>query len=101
MGACALNGNDNKSNMNNMRSKSDHSDCNQSSDWEVTARVKKAIMMDNSLSTSARFVSVETNDGVVTLTGSVPTKEDSRRIERMVKDVQGVKRVKNELTMNP
>lgn len=100
MGACAQNGGDNKSYKNNNRTH-DNQDCDQSSDWEITGRVKKMIMMDSTLSTSARFVSVETNDGVVTLTGSVPTKEDSRRIERMTKDVQGVQRVRNELTINP
>ncbi len=56
-------------------------------------------MSESNLSASARFVSVTTNDGVVTLTGTVPTREDSRHIERKVKGVSGVRRVDNQLTI--
>ncbi len=75
--------------------------CSESSDWGITTKVKTSIMTDSSLSTSSRLVHIETTNGVVTLTGSVPSKEDSRRIERLAKEVQGVKKVQNQLTVNP
>lgn len=58
-------------------------------------------MSDSSLSGSGKLVSVETNDGVVTLTGTVPSKDESRYIERKVKAMDGVKRVDNQLTISP
>ncbi len=74
---------------------------NQDPDWQITSRVKTAIMEDNSLSTSGRTVSVETNNGVVTLTGSVPSREESAAIERKARSITGVRRVDNRLTINP
>lgn len=75
-------------------------DCTDSSDWGITTRVKQSIMTDGSLSATSRLVHVETTNGVVTLTGSVPSKEDSRRIERLAKEVQGVRKVQNQLTVD-
>ena len=79
-------------------------DCNDGShkspDWQITMGVKKAIMSDSNLSVSARFVSVSTSDGVVTLTGTVRSKEESRMIERAANNVTGVKSVNNELEIS-
>ncbi|HSW86455.1 MAG TPA: BON domain-containing protein, partial [Rhabdochlamydiaceae bacterium] len=61
-----------------------------SADWTITAKVKAAIMADASLSAAARFVSVNTKNGVVTLTGTVPPKEDSDRIVKIAQNVSGV-----------
>jgi len=73
----------------------------QDSDWKITTRVKSALMSDGSISGSARMVSVETNDGVVTLTGSVASADESRYIERKVKSMNGVRSVDNQLTIKP
>jgi hyperosmotically inducible periplasmic protein len=67
------------------------------SDWDITTMVKKKLMSDNSLSSSARMISVTTNDGVVTLIGTVKSNEESRRVERIVQDVPGVMDVDNQL----
>jgi osmotically-inducible protein OsmY len=72
----------------------------QPSDWDITANVKKNLMSDNSLSSSARMISVTTNNGVVTLTGTVASKEESRKVVRMVKSVSGVTDVDNQLTIS-
>ncbi len=56
--------------------------------------------MDNSLSSSARMISVTTNKGVVTLTGTVASNEESHKIVKMVKSVPGVKSVDNQLTVS-
>jgi hyperosmotically inducible protein len=71
-----------------------------SSDWSITTKVKAEILSDTSISASARFVSVSTTDGVVTLTGSVPTREDRERIYRIARKVNGVKRVDNQITIS-
>ncbi len=75
-------------------------DQSDSSDWAITARVKKAIMTDGSLSASAKFVSVTTNNGVVTLSGNVPSKEESKRIVNIVKSVRGVSSVDNQMNIS-
>lgn len=72
----------------------------QDSDWQITTRVKAALMADNSLSVSSRIVSVETTNGVVTLTGTVSSKEEYNHIERKVKSISGVRKVNNQLTIN-
>jgi len=73
----------------------------QDSDGQITTRVKSALMNDTSLSRSGRLVGVETTDGVVTLTGDVPTTDESRSIERKVKSIKGVRRIDNQLIINP
>ncbi len=46
-------------------------------------------------------VSVEVQHGVVKLTGSVPTKEDRKRAKELAKNVPGVKKVSEKLSVNP
>lgn len=46
-------------------------------------------------------VTVHIVDDVVTLSGSVTSDEDKRALEDRVRGIQGVKGVKNELTVNP
>ncbi len=69
-------------------------------DWELTANVKTAIITDKSLSASARLVSVNSNKGIVTISGTVPTKEDMDRISMIVKKIPGVKKVINQITVS-
>jgi hyperosmotically inducible periplasmic protein len=88
--ACNPNGNNNNGN----RSQ-EHS-----ADWSITTKVKSAIMADSSLSASARFVSVSTTNGAVTLTGTVPTNADRDRIGRIAKNVNGVQSVDNQITVS-
>jgi hyperosmotically inducible protein len=71
-----------------------------SSDWEITTKVKASILSDSSVSGSARFVSVTTNNGVVTLTGNVPSQADANRIVKITKNVDGVQSVDNQLTVS-
>jgi hyperosmotically inducible protein len=71
-----------------------------SADWEITTKVKAAIIADASISASARLVSVSTTDGVVTITGSVPTMADRDRIVRIAKNVDGVVSVDNQMLIS-
>jgi osmotically-inducible protein OsmY len=75
------------------------SNSNQPSDWEITTKVKANIMSAD-LSASARLVSVTTNNGVVTLTGTVASREEARKIVEIAKGIRGVKRVDNQLTVS-
>jgi len=87
--------------MNDYRPDQDQNDGSYSNaDWQITMSVKKAIMTDSNVSMSARFVSVSTTDGVVTLTGNVATQEQYRMIEKTVKGVAGVRSVNNQLMVD-
>lgn len=114
-GGCGVQGNDyardpnhrdnrdanyNNGNPNN-NNNSNNNMSQEENDWQITNNVKETLMNDNNLATSGRYVNVETNNRVVTLTGNVPTKEDSKYIESKVKSVKGVSRVNNELTIAP
>jgi len=70
-----------------------------SSDWTITSKVKAEIMADTSISGYARWVSVSTTDGVVTLTGTAPTREDREKVVKIAKRVKGVMRVDNQITV--
>lgn len=63
------------------------------SDAAITANVKSALMSQ----ASGMQIKVATTDGEVTLSGEVKTQADISAIERIVRNVQGVKNVRNEL----
>ena len=64
-------------------------------DAAVTARVKKAIYNEPSLKVMA--VGVATEDGVVSLTGTVKSKAERSKATAVAAKVEGVKKVKNDL----
>ena len=72
----------------------------QPADWEITTKVKANLMTAPDLSASARLISVATNNGVVTLTGTVASKKESQKVVKLVKEVRGVKKVDNQLTVS-
>lgn len=63
------------------------------SDAAITANVKSALMAHS----SGTQVTVETTEGVVTLSGEVATHEDYIALERLARDTEGVVGVKNQL----
>jgi osmotically-inducible protein OsmY len=68
------------------------------SDARVTASVKKAIYNEPSLKVTA--ISVSTEGSVVSLSGSVKTPRERTRAAEVARNVEGVKRVKNELKVS-
>ncbi|HEY5234757.1 MAG TPA: BON domain-containing protein [Rhabdochlamydiaceae bacterium] len=76
------------------------SNSSQPADWEITASVKKNLMADSSLSKNARMISVTTNDGVVTLTGTAASNEEIRKVVRIVQNTRGVVSVDNQLNVS-
>ena len=64
-------------------------------DAKITTAVKTKLTADRMK--NLVDVSVETNDGVVRLTGKVPTAEDKFEAERIARRTNGVREVSNEL----
>ena len=66
-------------------------------DAGITARVKRAIFNEPGL--KVMNVSVETSDRVVELSGSVKSRGEKLKVGDVARRVDGVKRVKNDLTV--
>ena len=64
-------------------------------DSALTTKVKTALLAEDDL--SALDISVETHQGVVTLTGAVESDAQIELAERVVTDLDGVKDVNNRL----
>jgi hyperosmotically inducible periplasmic protein len=65
------------------------------SDAAITAKVKERLADDNRLGDAK--ISVTTNNGIVTLTGTAPTAEASNAAEDAAEGVKGVKSVENQI----
>jgi hyperosmotically inducible protein len=68
------------------------------SDASVTTAVKTRLMKDKVA--RGTHIDVDTDDGVVTISGAVPTAADKARIGRLVRRTTGVKSVENKLTVS-
>jgi osmotically-inducible protein OsmY len=68
-------------------------------DSTITARVKAALATDSQ--TSAIKIGVETNDGVVTLTGKVPTDTEKSKAQELASNENGVKKIVNNINVDP
>ncbi len=68
-------------------------------DAALTTKVKAAIMADKDL--SVLDISVETNNGVVTLSGSVGTDAEADHAATVARGVEGIKQVENHITVDP
>jgi hyperosmotically inducible periplasmic protein len=66
-------------------------------DRKITQEVRKSIVADDKLSTSAQNVKIITSDGKVTLRGPVKSEQEKKEIESKAKQVAGVKNVENQL----
>ena len=64
-------------------------------DAKITTAVKTKLTADRMK--NLVDVSVETDDGIVRLTGKVPTAEDKFEAERIARRTKGVREVRNEL----
>ncbi|MDO8412967.1 MAG: BON domain-containing protein [Gallionellaceae bacterium] len=68
-------------------------------DAEITAKVKAAIFAEPGLKTLQ--ISVDTVKGIVTLSGSVNTQQNSDSAKALAGAVSGVKEVENKLALKP
>jgi osmotically-inducible protein OsmY len=63
----------------------------------LAAAVRRAVVKNKSLSTSAHNVKIVVTHGTVTLRGPVKTDDEKAQVESTVKGVPGVSSVNNEL----
>jgi hyperosmotically inducible protein len=68
-------------------------------DVSTTAEIRRALVADSSLSTSAQNVKIITRGGVTTLTGQVNSEAERSAVERAATATAGVTRVDNQLTV--
>ncbi|MGH9940155.1 MAG: BON domain-containing protein [Blastocatellia bacterium] len=68
-------------------------------DSAITTKVKSKLALDTE--TSALKIDVDTNSGVVTLTGATQTQAEKSEAERIARDTEGVTRVVNNITVAP
>lgn len=68
-----------------------------SSDQEITRKIRRAIIEDKSLSTYAHNIKIITQDGMVTLKGPVSSAEEKSNVEAKAEAVAGESNVKNEI----
>lgn len=66
-------------------------------DRGLTRQIRQAIAADDSLSTSARNVTVITTDGVVTLRGPVANEQERNAVAAKAEGTAGVERLDNQL----
>lgn len=65
----------------------------------LTGKVKAALASDAGLKTLT--LNVDSNDGVVTITGDVPSQQMSDTVNSVTRSVEGVRSVQNNLTVRP
>ena len=68
-----------------------------SSDRAITQRIRQAVMEDGSFSYSAKSIQIDTNDGVVTLSGPVRSNQERLQLTTLASAMQGVKLVQDQL----
>ena len=74
---------------------------NTKADVDLQALVRKSIVGDDSLSTSAKNVVIVVKSGDVTLRGTVPTADEKTRIGTLATNVAGVTNVDNQIEVKP
>jgi len=66
-------------------------------DLTLTQRIRKAIMADKALSTTAKNIKIITVNGLVTLRGPVNNPQEREKIVAKAQDMAGVDKVDNQL----
>lgn len=66
-------------------------------DKALTGRIRTALKNDKAAAKEASDVNIDTDNGVVSLTGTVGSAEDKREIARVAMDVAGKAKVRNEI----
>jgi osmotically-inducible protein OsmY len=64
-------------------------------DASITAAIKMKLTNDDTI--EARTIKVDTKDGIVTLTGTVKSRDQADRAVKLAKEVEGVKSVNSHL----
>jgi osmotically-inducible protein OsmY len=72
-----------------------------SSDRQLTAQIRRAIVKDKSLSSTAHNVKIIAQNGSVTLKGPVKSEEEKQAIESKATEIAGAGKVNSELQVAP
>jgi hyperosmotically inducible protein len=72
-----------------------------SSDRDLTQKIRRALMDDKTLSTYAHNVKVIAQDGQVTLKGPVRTEDEKKAVEAKATEVAGAGHVTNQISIAP
>jgi hyperosmotically inducible periplasmic protein len=70
-------------------------------DMDLTRRIRRAVLDDESLSTYAHNVKIIARDGKVTLRGPVRSTEEKMSVEQKAARLVGKENVKNEVEVSP
>jgi osmotically-inducible protein OsmY len=70
-------------------------------DRSLNSQIRSAFNADSSLRASASSVNLSSDDGVVTLNGTVATEKEKTDLENRLERMTGVKRVENKLQISP
>ena len=70
---------------------------NSSGDVKTTAAVRRAVLKNNSLSTTAKNVKIITANGIVTLRGPVKTADEKMTIEKLARAAAPEAKIDNQL----
>jgi len=69
-------------------------------DRTLTQQIRKAVVADYSLSTTAKNIKIITNNGVVTLRGPVKDSHEREKIEAKAQQFAGTNKIDNQLEVN-
>jgi hyperosmotically inducible protein len=70
-------------------------------DRQLTAQIRRAIVKDKALSTTAHNVKIISQNGSVTLKGPVKSEEEKQAIESKAREIAGTGKVNSELQVAP
>ena len=70
---------------------------NSPEDLKITAAIRRAVVADDSLSTTAKNVKIITANEMVTLRGPVNTAEEKTKIEQLAQSAAGTAKIDNQL----
>ena len=73
---------------------------NNSADLKITQTIRQALMKEGELSTTAKNIKVITENGQVTLRGSVKNVQEKARVDQLAKSAAGGARIVDQLEVN-
>ena len=70
---------------------------NSSADLKITQAIRRALMKDSELSTTAKNIKVITTNGQITLRGPVKTAQEKTKIDQLARSAAGGAQIDNQL----
>lgn len=85
----------------NAQTTADQNASTRKADRQLMQKIRKAVIADKSLSTTAHNVNITSQDGQVTLRGTVKSDDEKKTVEDKATEIAGQGKVTNELTVAP